>query len=205
MNNNGQGIEDVPPGVPGRIRMCEWCGQYTNNFVMDGDMVFCPACNRPSLMRACAKCDAPIPFPPQLYCLSCGERLTIMPMVEQGKGYVPAVITEPEKERREQLESKGNNWYDVLRGRAEGAEKAPTTKAKPPGGWTNEDFNKLIAEARGQAGEQPVQQQEEQAPAVRRMCKECAVKLTFQGPWDEYKCPICGNAAVEIAGQNPAG
>lgn len=183
--------------------MCEWCGKYVNNFVPDGDMKFCPECNKPGLIKACAKCSAPIPFPPQLYCLSCGERLTIMPMVQQAGGYVPAVVAEPEKDRREQLESKGNNWYEVLRGKAEG----PDEKAKvpPPIGWTANEFARLVKEAVGQVGEQPEEEPAIVTPVTVRSCRTCGIKVTFYGLFDSYKCPICNKPGEELADQPPPG
>src|SRR5882672_5386045 len=120
---NGLDQEEIPLGVPGRIRVCAWCGKFYNNFVPYGEMTFCPTCGKGMLRKDCSHCGASIPFPPQWKCFACGEWLTIMPMVEVAPGqfaHSGDVVTEPDAAHRKNLEEKGNNWYDVVRGKAEG-------------------------------------------------------------------------------------
>jgi len=186
-DGNGLGLEDVPPGVPGRVYICEWCGKYTNNFQPYGEMKFCPHCGKAMLRKDCPKCGAPIPVPPQIKCLACGEWLTMMPMTVDPQGnlvHSADAVQEPDKDHRQQLEVKGNNWYDVVRGKAEGPDPELPDIA-PPSGWTPEEFARLMQQAGGLGD----------IEAERTVwCDHCHIKLRYFGTEEklaEVVCQIC--------------
>ena len=201
--SNGQGVEEIPQGVPGRVYICEWCGHYWNNWVPYGEMKWCPNCGKGMLRKDCAKCGTPIPFPPQWKCYSCGEWLTIMPMIEVAPGefvHSGDRIAEPDVEHRKQLEAKGNNWYDVVRGKAEGPDPELPDVA-PPRGWTAEEFARLMQQAHGA-----------EPPTVEShmvFCDHCKIKLRYIGEKqqiEEVFCAICQGPVKEwpfTEGQQP--
>jgi len=196
MSGNGQGIEEIPQGVPGRIYICEWCGKYWNNWVPYGEMKFCPSCGKAALRKDCSKCGTPIPFPPQWKCFACGEWLTLMPMHEVKEGqfvHSGDVVREPDAEHRKQLESKGNNWLDVVKGKAEGPDP-DLPDVPPPAGWTPEDFARLMQQAKAQIPE-------EGKPSEQTVyCQHCKVKLRYFGVKEQIadvRCIICNGPIVE--------
>lgn len=181
-------VEEVPPGVPGRIYICEWCGHYYNNFVPYGEMNFCPKCNKKMLRKDCGKCGAPIPFPPQFKCFQCGEWLTLMPMVEVEEGHFVHsgdVVKEPDAEHRKQLEVKGNNWMDVVKGKAEGPDPE-LPDVPPPTGWSPEEFARLMSQANIDIGESLI-------PSHKVWCDHCKIKLRYVGNFtlDQVVCSVC--------------
>src|SRR5258708_5079332 len=168
-------VDDIPPGVPGRVAICEWCGAYTNNYNVGGVLQFCPRCGKGTLRNDCATCGVPIPVPPQLKCLSCGNWLTIMPMTDSASGPVPKEIKEPDPERRKLLESAGNDWWDVVRGKAEGPEvKLTEVEGKPPEGWGRRQFAELLGQANIEQGAEAELADPQQL--IERRCPSCGLR-----------------------------
>lgn len=191
-------LDDIPQGVPGRVAVCELCGHYFNNFQVTGDMKWCPKCSKPSLRSNCPKCEADIPVPPQLKCYSCGSWLTIYPMVQLQDGtIIPADVQEPDAKVRKQLESKGNHWQDVIKGRAEGPTLAvpEAQRAKAPGGWEPKDFNEFLSRTLLQHGLAK--------PAVEPdvwFCNKCKLPQIFWNT-ENPTCVVCGGPVVLDRGQ----
>lgn len=196
-------VDEIPPGVPGRVAVCELCGRYVNNFQRTGEMKWCPHCSKPSLRSNCPKCDVDIPVPPQLKCFNCGSWLTLMPMMQTADGtLVPKTIEEPDAKVRKQLESKGSHWHDVVKGRAEGpALKEQKVEGKPPKGWTPQDFEKYLNQTLREHG---VLQARPAEPEVY-VCDTCQLPQIIWGM--ELKCYVCGGPVhpdkVENNGDNP--
>lgn len=189
---------EIPPGVPGRVAVCELCGRYFNNFQLTGDMKWCPRCNKASLRSDCPKCGSDIPVPPQLKCFHCGSWLTIYPMVQlQDGSVVPADVQEPDATVRKQLESEGGHWQDVIKGKSKGpiAPVPEAVKAKPPEGWEPKDFAELLSKTLIEQGlAEPAV-----APEVW-YCETCKVPQIHWGVAHPL-CIICKGALVPETGQ----
>lgn len=199
MTSDNFTLEDIPPGVPGRVAICEWCGKYVNNYNVGGTLQWCPYCSKGTLRNNCAHCGTPIPVPPQLKCLSCGGWLTIMPMIDTPNGPMPKEIKEPDPERRKLLESAGNNWWDVIRGKADGPQLAlPRVEGQPPQGWSRRQFAELLGQANIEQGaEAELAQQLEE-----RRCPRCGLR-SFGLPEQLQKCLLCGTPFNPPQGPQP--
>jgi len=110
---------------------------------------------------------------------------------------IPADVQEPDAKVRKQLESKGNHWQDVIKGRAEGPTLAvpEAQRAKAPGGWEPKDFNEFLSRTLLQHGLAK--------PAVEPdvwFCNKCKLPQIFWNT-ENPTCVVCGGPVVLDRGQ----
>lgn len=188
------------PNIPGNVAQCEWCGYFVNTFT-NVELNYCPQCGNGTLRQDCPHCHQPIAFPPRENCLACGKQFTILKLqaVPGGRGSVN--IIEPDAIRRKELEAKGNHWYDVVRGQAEGPELPPMNQ-QAPHGWSQEAFDRLLRGAKAAAGENVLG--ESQVARVQTMlremfpgapmqrCEKCQIEFVLKSEKEAMQeCPFC--------------